>query len=198
MTDQSVPEVGCIEKFFSIGLRGFIRRWNCDRWHNPVHVRISWQMEDPPSKLVKWMSLLLFGAFHKQRLVIRSCFNAAKTGKREDYDRYAQQRTDLCLLDLYHSFLKSAPQVVLQIYIMFDTKDWSPKTVGTLVVALIFLVTSVVVYDIDIRRRCKEYEPLSWPGVALHMCWRLGIVTSRIGSMVLMAAVDDLLAIMYF
>ncbi|KAL1481834.1 hypothetical protein MTO96_034165, partial [Rhipicephalus appendiculatus] len=89
---------------------------------------ISWQMAEHPSELVKWMNLLLFGAFHKQRLLIRDCFKAAKTGVAEDYDAYVQHRSDLYTLDLYKSFLKSAPQLVLQIYIMFDTRDWRAKT----------------------------------------------------------------------
>ncbi|KAL1479437.1 hypothetical protein MTO96_034825, partial [Rhipicephalus appendiculatus] len=41
-------------------------------------------------------------------------------------------------------------------------------------------------------------KPLSWFGIILHMLWRLGIVTSRIGAMVLMAAVDDYWAFVYF
>lgn len=154
--------------------------------------------DENPSTLVKWTNLLLFGTIHKQCLTLRDCFRADKTKKKEDYDTFLRHRSDLYLLDLYKSFMKSAPQLVLQIYIMFDTKDWRPKTVGTPVTSLVALAKGMVDYDTDQRRRCPDLKSLSWFGVILHMLWRLGIITSRIGAMVLMAAVNDYWAIAYF
>nr|XP_037270975.1 XK-related protein 6-like [Rhipicephalus microplus] len=160
---------------------------------------ISWQMADEnPSTLVKVVNLLLFGTIHKQWLTIRNCCRAYKTKAKKDYDTFSKHRSDLYLLDLYKSFMKSAPQLVLQIYILFDTKDWRPMTVGTPITSLVALAKGMVDYDIDLRHRCPDLTSLSWFGVILHLLWRLGIVTSRIGAMVLMAAVNDYWAIAYF
>ncbi|KAH8029453.1 hypothetical protein HPB51_000506 [Rhipicephalus microplus] len=299
--------------------------------------------------------------FHDQRpwLTIRNCCRAYKTKAKKDYDTFSKHRSDLYLLDLYKSFMKSAPQLVLQIYILFDTKDWRPMTdggevllpgsifrqpdrpelvlracaeqqslpllsrgdcecrqllsveesgdrrpsqllrhvpqlmssyttptdeyllrelflqrlpgnvqmviatsstldlhglasladkvlatpsvcnvtppfnnwleihpasrvassgvisvpstatpsmvntaaiseVGTPITSLVALAKGMVDYDIDLRHRCPDLTSLSWFGVILHLLWRLGIVTSRIGAMVLMAAVNDYWAIAYF
>ncbi|KAH6920941.1 hypothetical protein HPB50_028070 [Hyalomma asiaticum] len=167
---------------------------------------ISWQIADDDHgnedgctrAIFKCVNLLLFGTIHKQCLTIEACCQAAKTKERGDYEAYKQHRSDLCLLDLYKLFLKQAPQLVLQVYIMYDTKDWSFITIGTPIICLIFLAKGVVDYDKDQRHRCPNRQPISWCGVLLHTLWRLGIITSRIGAMVLMAVVDDEWAISYF
>ncbi|XP_037582646.2 XK-related protein 7-like isoform X2 [Dermacentor silvarum] len=161
---------------------------------------VSWHIADDcrPWRLVWLTNLLLFGTIHRQWLTMRACFNADKTQQPQDYNAYTQHKSDLCLLDLYKSFLKSAPQLVLQTYILYDTKDWRVRTVGTTIYSLILLVSCMAAYDIDQRRRRPDREPISWWGVIFHVVWRLGIVTSRIGAMVLMAVVDDLWAFGYF
>ncbi|XP_070397117.1 XK-related protein 6-like [Dermacentor albipictus] len=160
---------------------------------------VSWQIADEcPSRLVWLTNLVLFGTIHRQWLTLRACFYADKTRELKDYNAYTQYKSDRCLLDLYKSFLKSAPQVVLQTYIMYDTKDWRPQTVGTAIHHLILLAWCMADYDIDQRRRHPEWPPIYWCGIILHMAWRLGIVTSRIGAMVLMAMVDDDWAFGYF
>ncbi|KAH7974575.1 hypothetical protein HPB49_017053 [Dermacentor silvarum] len=91
---------------------------------------LSWQIADEcrPWGLVWLTNLLLFGTLHRQWLTLRACFYADKTKQPRDYNAYTQHNSDLCLLDLYKSFLKSAPQLVLQTYIWYDTKDWRPQT----------------------------------------------------------------------
>ncbi|XP_070376987.1 XK-related protein 8-like isoform X2 [Dermacentor albipictus] len=145
---------------------------------------VSWRIADNcPSRVVWLTNLLLFGTIHRQWLTLWACFNADKTRELKDYNAYTQYKSDRCLLDLYKSFLKSAPQLVLQTYIRYDTQDWRPLTAA---------------YDMDRRRRHREWPPISWCGIILHMAWRLGIITSRIGAMVLMAVVEDVWAIEYF
>ncbi|XP_050032423.2 XK-related protein 6-like [Dermacentor andersoni] len=160
---------------------------------------VSWQIADEcPSRLVWLTNLLLFGTIHRQWLTLRACCYADKTRELKDYNAYTQYKSDQCLLDLYKSFLKSTPQLVLQMYIGYDTNDWRPQTVGTAIHSLILLPWCMTAYDMDQRRRHPKLAPISWCGIILHMAWRLGIVTSRIGAVVLMAVADDYWAFGYY
>lgn len=41
---------------------------------------------------------------------------------------FNQQQSDVCMLRLFESFMESAPQLVLQLYIMVSTDEWNPWT----------------------------------------------------------------------
>ncbi|XP_075730318.1 uncharacterized protein LOC119163117 isoform X5 [Rhipicephalus microplus] len=53
--------------------------------------------------------------------------------------------TDLRLLHLYEAFLKSGPQLVIQLYLRFDTHDWNLLTVSNwfLTLAIVVLMNQV-------------------------------------------------------
>lgn len=46
----------------------------------------------------------------------------------EDFDELYHQQSDVCMLRMFESFLESAPQLVLQVYIMLSDHDYSAWT----------------------------------------------------------------------
>lgn len=45
-----------------------------------------------------------------------------------DLEKFNHQQSDICMLRLFESFTESAPQLVLQLYIMVSTDEWNPWT----------------------------------------------------------------------
>ena len=48
-----------------------------------------------------------------------------------DYDDLYRQQSDVCMLRMFESFMESAPQLVLQLYIMMSCLEytaWTGKT----------------------------------------------------------------------
>ena len=56
--------------------------------------------------------------------MIKSGYNAQLTNDIEDFDNLYRQQSDVCLLRLFESFMESAPQLVLQLYIMMTYSDY--------------------------------------------------------------------------
>lgn len=160
---------------------------------------ISWHIDDKSASKGIWCcNIVLFGTIHRNWALLQAGLKAQKTKNEKDFRVVYRHKRDLCVLDLYKSFLKSAPQLVLQLYIMLDTQDWSAPTVTSFARAIVLLPWCMAAYD-RAERRCRPEEPeISWGGTILQFVWRLGTVGSRIGAMVLRGIVDDEWAIFIF
>ena len=55
---------------------------------------------------------------------------ARRSGSLEDFDELYHQQSDVCMLRMFESFLESAPQLVLQLYIMLSDREYSTWTGG--------------------------------------------------------------------
>lgn len=55
-------------------------------------------------------------------------FEARSSGDPIDFQRLHYQQNDICMLHLFESFMESAPQLVLQLYIMVTLEDWRSWT----------------------------------------------------------------------
>lgn len=53
---------------------------------------------------------------------------ARKTEELADFDDLYHQQSDVCMLRMFESFMESAPQLVLQLYIMMSYHDYSAWT----------------------------------------------------------------------
>lgn len=57
--------------------------------------------------------------------MFRKGLKARKTGDQEDFDELYHQQSDVCMLRMFESFLESAPQLILQLYIMLSDHEYS-------------------------------------------------------------------------
>lgn len=109
------------------------------------------------------------------------------------YSIYVEQWRDIAMLRLFEAFIESAPQLVLQLYILayrrhFDEeKDW--LTAFSACISLISLSTSIVSYSKALREASDTKGHMSWWAFACQIVWRLSMVGSRIVTLVLFASV---------
>ena len=57
-------------------------------------------------------------------MVLKTGFEAMKSGDSVDYQRFYQQQSDVCMLRLFDSFAESAPQLVFHLYVMILKSYW--------------------------------------------------------------------------
>lgn len=151
---------------------------------------LRWHIHDKRvSKLVWIASALQFGVLHRYWLCLRAGLRAERTRDVEDFHELYQHQSDLCMLRLFDSFLESAPQLVLQLYIMVNHEDWNPWTGISALLSLLSLGWGIAAYGKAMRLYRSEKQQLSWTGLILQTLWRFGTMTSRVTSMVLLACV---------
>ena len=96
------------------------------------------------------------------------------------------------MLRLLQAFLESAPQLVLQLYILqkrlpFEWKnDWLPAVAAGC--SLISMTWAILAYSKSLRDFRKQGYKLSLAGLFFQILWRISVVTSRVVAMVLFAS----------
>lgn len=96
------------------------------------------------------------------------------------------------MLRLLQAFLESAPQVVLQLYILVKRhpfewqNDWLIAT--TAGCSLLSMVWAILAYSKSLRDFRKQGYKISFPGLILQLLWRISMVTSRVVAIVLFAS----------
>ena len=66
--------------------------------------------------------------FNRYVLALKTGFEARSSGDPTDFQRLYHQQSDICMLHLFESFMESAPQLVLQLYIMVTLETWQSWT----------------------------------------------------------------------
>lgn len=108
------------------------------------------------------------------------------------YEVYLAEWRDITLLRLFECFLESAPQLVLQLFIMahnkrFDAEsDW--LTVFATGSSLVSLAWAIAAYHKALRDLLRQRESHSWVGFFLQIIWRMCMVASRVVALVLFAS----------
>lgn len=108
------------------------------------------------------------------------------------YKVYLAEWRDISMLRLFECFLESAPQLVLQLFIMaynkrFDAEsDW--LTVFAAGSSLLSLAWAIVGYTKALRDFLGQGESHSWVGLFLQIIWRMCMVASRVVALVLFAS----------
>ncbi|KAH7972047.1 hypothetical protein HPB52_005818 [Rhipicephalus sanguineus] len=103
---------------------------------------------------------------------------------------------DTALLALLESFMQSAPQLVLQLYILCDRYGLRMHAdtftvaaqLGSVGSSLFELCWSLASYHRALRRSVPDKHNMSRTGSALQFLWRLGTVASRAGALALFAS----------
>ncbi|XP_064486265.1 XK-related protein 7-like [Ornithodoros turicata] len=148
------------------------------RWH--IH-------DNKNTKLVWTFNCLQLGVLYRYVLYLKTGLRAQRSKNAEDFQDLYQQQSDLCMLRLFDSFLESAPQLVLQLYIMVSYESWNILTGVSAVVSLFSLGWGIAAYGKAMRLYRSDKKRLSWTGLVLQTFWRCGTMTSRVTAMVLFA-----------
>nr|CAB06049.1 COS41.5 [Ciona intestinalis] len=98
--------------------------------------------------------------------------------------------SDVSMLRLFECFLESAPQLVLQLYIMIRVEEGDHILTGvSACFSLLSLSWAMVAYTKALRAAASQRKKVSWPGIFLQTMWRCGMVVGRVVAIVLFATV---------
>ncbi|CAL4059461.1 unnamed protein product, partial [Meganyctiphanes norvegica] len=98
---------------------------------------------------------------------------------------------DTAMLDMIHSFLQDAPQLIFQIYLLYvmpeiiTEQDISKKSTMTIqilkvVLAVMSISWSLVSYQDELRRSAQDKEQLSFWATVVCLIWRVSMIASRV------------------
>ncbi|XP_041484029.1 uncharacterized protein LOC121430726 [Lytechinus variegatus] len=151
---------------------------------------IRWYLVDDDMSSLKWIThIFQFGPLHRYVILFSTGIEARQTGDPLDFERLFYQQSDVCMLRLFESFMESAPQVVLQLYIMVATQDENFWTGTSAAVSLFSLCWALGAYSRAHRKVRRDKKIVSWPGLVLQTIWRIGMISSRVMALVLFASV---------
>ncbi|XP_072170268.1 XK-related protein 6-like [Diadema setosum] len=98
---------------------------------------------------------------------------------------------DITMLRLLEAFMESAPQLVLQVYIMVETEELYWLTAACALVSLSSLAWALEAYHKALRDSRTDRKNITYVAMALRMAWRLFTITSRVIAMALFAAIYE-------
>ena len=159
---------------------------------------LKWFHEDTAKEVSKTKTVVLHVLQLGPLLRYWDCYKNGKRSRRKDVDAncysiYIEQWRDIAMLRLFEVFIESAPQLVLQLYILaynrhFD-KDSDWLTALSACFSLISLAVSIVSYSKALRDATDHKGKMTWWAFGFQIVWRLSIVASRIVTLVLFASV---------
>ncbi|XP_078594767.1 XK-related protein 6-like [Branchiostoma floridae x Branchiostoma japonicum] len=139
-----------------------------------------------------WLSWIARCTLHFLQLgtVVR-CLEALRIGHRSRTSRdhalrswyylaWIAEWTDICLLRMFEAFLESAPQLVLQLYIMQVKGEADRQTVISCCISITSLASSLISYHRSLRDALPNAKVMNYTGVTLWFLWRLLTVSARI------------------
>ncbi|XP_035207577.1 XK-related protein 4-like [Stegodyphus dumicola] len=151
---------------------------------------VRWYIIDGRASNSLWIiHIFQLGLFHRYIKLLQLGLKVRKTKNSIDLQNFNQQQSDICMLRLFESFTESAPQLVLQLYIMVSTEEWNPWTGISAVASVLSLGWGISAYSKSMRSVRPEKKTLSWWGLLFQALWRIGMVSSRVTAMVLFAAI---------
>ncbi|XP_054771951.2 XK-related protein 4-like [Lytechinus pictus] len=107
------------------------------------------------------------------------------------YNMMIYEYRDLSMLRLLEAFMESAPQLVLQVYIMLESEEFHWLTAASAVVSLSSLAFSLESYHNVLRVSRKDRLNISYLGVTFRILWRLFTITARVIAMALFACIYE-------
>ncbi|XP_066274599.1 XK-related protein 6-like [Branchiostoma lanceolatum] len=164
----------------SLVLQLFSLRWLCQ------------DRKPTARKRQTWLSWIARCTLHFLQLgtVVR-CLEALRIGHRSRTSRdhalrswyylaWIAEWTDICLLRMFEAFLESAPQLVLQLYIMQVKGQADRQTVISCCISITSLASSLISYHRSLRDALPNAKVMNYTGVTLWFLWRLLTVSSRV------------------
>ncbi|KAK4317653.1 hypothetical protein Pmani_011275 [Petrolisthes manimaculis] len=155
-------------------------------------VSLRWHLADQTYPVTKthWLSnICLWGILHRYFMILGAGLKARRTKCQDDFDELRRQQSDACMLRVFECFLESAPQLVVQLYIMLSQDEYSVWTGITAVSSLVSLGWGVAAYTKAMRNTRPNKHKMSVAGLVLQTVWRAGTLAARVAAMALAATV---------
>ncbi|XP_071486695.1 XK-related protein 6-like [Diadema antillarum] len=118
-------------------------------------------------------------------------FGLRSRKEKKYYRMMIYEYRDITMLRLLEAFMESAPQLVLQVYIMVETEELYWLTAASALVSLSSLAWALEAYHKALRDSRTDRKNITYVAVALRMAWRLFTITSRVIAMALFAAIYE-------
>ncbi|XP_052106330.1 uncharacterized protein LOC127738891 [Mytilus californianus] len=149
-----------------------------------------WHITD---KTLTWKNFLPHVVFlaplHRYIEVLRLGYISRKTKQKDDLDAALRANVDVSLLRLIEAFTESAPQLVLQLYIMLKFSHYNWLIGVSTVLSLTSVAFSLTSYSDALKMAYKEHHKRSWLGVTILTVWQSWMLLSRVTALVVFSLV---------
>ncbi|NXG48879.1 XKR7 protein, partial [Psilopogon haemacephalus] len=116
----------------------------------------------------------------------------AEHRRRHFYWRMMFESADISMLRLLETFLKSAPQLVLQLSIMVQQNSIEPLQGLSASASLVSLAWMIASYQKVLRDSREDKMPMSYKGAVVQILWHLFTIAARAIAFALFASVFQL------
>ncbi|KAK2584658.1 hypothetical protein KPH14_007004 [Odynerus spinipes] len=169
---------GCLSLSFTIIPAGIIQLFS-----------LRWQQSDGSIKLIHWILHILFlGVFYRYLTLLYTVVNSLRSKQfLKDKKSLYREESDICMLQLFESFIGAAPQLVLQLYIITILHDAPTCTSMSAMASLCSLIWAIGTYIKAMHKISPNHSNESWIALMLQYLWRGGMLASRLAVLVLTA-----------
>lgn len=150
---------------------------------------LRWHIADKQTiPKVYWLAhICQTGIMQRYILMFQMGLKARRSEDLEDFDKLYHQQSDVCMLRMFESFLESAPQLVLQVYIMLSDRDYSAWTAITAFTSMVSLGWGIAAYTKAMRNTRLDKHKMTVSGLVLQTVWRAGMIGARVLALALVA-----------
>ncbi|XP_053321942.1 XK-related protein 4 [Spea bombifrons] len=129
--------------------------------------------------------------FHTIYLGIRSR-QSGENDRWRFYWKMVYEYADVSMLHLLATFLESAPQLVLQLCIVVQTRNFQSLQGVTAAASLVSLAWALASYQKALRDSRDDKKPISYMAVIIQFCWHFFTIAARVITFALFASVFQL------
>ncbi|KAM4686858.1 XK-related protein 4 [Amazona ochrocephala] len=129
--------------------------------------------------------------FHTIYLGIRSR-QSGENDRWRFYWKMVYEYADVSMLHLLATFLESAPQLVLQLCIVVQTRTLQALQGLTAAASLVSLAWALASYQKALRDSRDDKKPISYMAVIIQFCWHFFTIAARVITFALFASVFQL------
>ncbi|XP_054141195.1 XK-related protein 4 [Melozone crissalis] len=129
--------------------------------------------------------------FHTMYLGIRSR-QSGENDRWRFYWKMVYEYADVSMLHLLATFLESAPQLVLQLCIVVQTRTLQALQGLTAAASLVSLAWALASYQKALRDSRDDKKPISYMAVIIQFCWHFFTIAARVITFALFASVFQL------
>ncbi|XP_037668580.1 XK-related protein 6 [Choloepus didactylus] len=144
-----------------------------------------------------WQSVIHLLQMGQVWRYIRTMYLGIQSQRRKEHQRrfywaMMYEYADVNMLRLLETFLESAPQLVLQLYIMIQKNSAETLPCVSSATSLMSLAWVLASYHKLLRDSRDDKKSMSYRGALIHVFWRLFTISSRVLSFALFASIFQL------
>ncbi|XP_071117324.1 uncharacterized protein [Haliotis cracherodii] len=151
---------------------------------------LKWHISDKSLTVATCLPhLFLFAPVQRYLSVIRLALKAKSTRSFNDIDRVYREQNDVCILRLMESFMEAAPQLCLQLYVIFLANNITILAGVSVCSSLISLAWALTAYGDGLRLAYRDLYRRNWGGLVVHWLWQTFMTAARVMALVMFATV---------